>query len=89
MIRPRKGQDTPGNPPRRRNVLVHFAAELAIRRGGGWPVPAADPFAVLQRAYAMGVTDLGYDEALEALQARLAHHGYPEYRPPLRWWVPG
>lgn len=75
----------PAVPRRRRAVLLELAVDAAIRTCGGWPVPAADPFSVLQRAFALGVTDADYDEALAALQARLAVRGYPRYFPPLRW----
>ncbi|MEU8138668.1 hypothetical protein [Streptodolium elevatio] len=69
-------------------MLMEMAVDAAIRTCGGWPVPAADPFAVLQRAFALGVTDALYDEALEALQARLVIRGFPRYIPPLRWTAP-
>ncbi len=68
-------------PDHRRTVLLQLAADAAIRTCGGHPVPTADPFAVLEHALTMGVRDAGYDEALDALQARLRIRGYPCYRP--------
>ncbi|WTW92174.1 hypothetical protein OG216_01785 [Streptomycetaceae bacterium NBC_01309] len=71
-----------------RAVLLALAVDAALRVCGGWPVPAADPFAVLQRAFALGVIDVEYEEALEALQSRLVTRGFPRYIPPLRWTAP-
>lgn len=75
-------------PDHRKAVLLQLAADAAIRTCGGQPVPAADPFAVLAYALAMGVGDATYDEALDALQARLRIRGYPRFAPPPRWTTP-
>ncbi|MDI2128393.1 hypothetical protein [Yinghuangia seranimata] len=74
---------------RRKGVFLHCAADSAIRQAGGWPVPTADPFDVMTEALAFGLDDITYADALEALQTRLAQHGYPPFRPPLGWTVPG